>query len=373
MTNDGQNTLVYDAENRVTSSTGPGSGTYTYDGNGLRVKKVSGSTSTVYAFSGAKVIAEYLNGAAPSSPSREYIYLAGALLASVANGAVTYYHQDHLSNRLATNSSGAATEQLGNFPFGESWYTATGEKWLFTSYERDSESNNDYALARYYVNRFGRFLSADPLSGSVADPQSLNRYAYVENDPINAADPSGLKMMPPLAWLGLQIFFGDVFSASYNTNFLGGGASELSLIQGITYWAWNGSKDYPLFYQVGSALGLTDGTQQPPPVSPQSSSPSSPPKKKCPPNKQAFFNALGDIFKSMAKTANTDADFIAALSAYESGWLGPHAQDLNNPFGLTAAGGNDLSFSSYQGAADYWMNKAGKTGNGYGGRPSLRI
>ncbi len=58
MTNDGQNTLVYDAGNHTTSSSGSlGSGTYTYDGNGLRVKKVSGSTKTVYIFSGSRVIA----------------------------------------------------------------------------------------------------------------------------------------------------------------------------------------------------------------------------------------------------------------------------------------------------------------------------
>ena len=60
LTNDGQNSLVYDAENRVVSSSGSlGSGTYTYDGNGLRVQKVSGTSTTIYIFSGTKVIAEY--------------------------------------------------------------------------------------------------------------------------------------------------------------------------------------------------------------------------------------------------------------------------------------------------------------------------
>src|SRR5208282_1806818 len=84
MTNDGSNTLVYDAENRATSATNSSaSGAYTYDGNGLRVKKVSGSTTTVYVFSGSKVIAEYDNGAAPTAPSREYVYGGSALLAKI--------------------------------------------------------------------------------------------------------------------------------------------------------------------------------------------------------------------------------------------------------------------------------------------------
>jgi hypothetical protein len=47
----------------VAAATGASSGTYTYDGNNLRVKKVSGGTTTVYIFAGSKVIAEYQNGA----------------------------------------------------------------------------------------------------------------------------------------------------------------------------------------------------------------------------------------------------------------------------------------------------------------------
>jgi len=51
MTYDGANTLTYDAEGRAVSSTnGTSSGTYTYDGNGLRVIRASASTTTVYNF-----------------------------------------------------------------------------------------------------------------------------------------------------------------------------------------------------------------------------------------------------------------------------------------------------------------------------------
>jgi RHS repeat-associated protein len=192
MTNDGYNTLVYDAENRVTSATNSGaSGTYTYDGNGLRVEKVSSSTTTVYIFSGSKVIAEYDNGAGVGSPSREYIYASGALLAKIDSSGTKYYHQDQLSNRLVTDSNGNTVEQLGTFPFGESWYNATNEKWLFTTYERDFESGNDYAMARSYISRLARMSSPDPLAGAIPNPQSLNRYSYTQNIPISAMDPSG--------------------------------------------------------------------------------------------------------------------------------------------------------------------------------------
>lgn len=83
--------------------------------------------------------------------------------------------------------------QQGHYPFGESWYaSSTTTKWQFTSYERDAESTLDYAVFRYYASSIGRFMTPDPLGGSIANPQSLNRFAYVLNDPINLFDPFGL-------------------------------------------------------------------------------------------------------------------------------------------------------------------------------------
>ena len=164
-----------------------------YDGNGLRVQKVSGGgITTVYIFSGSKVIAEYDNGTPVAAPSREYIYSGAALVAKTDSTGTKYYHQDRLSNRLVTDSSGNTFTQMGHFPYGEPWYNATNDKLLFTTYERDSDSSNDYAMARYHINRFGRFSSPDPLDGSIDNPQSLNLYAYVVSDPVNLDDASGM-------------------------------------------------------------------------------------------------------------------------------------------------------------------------------------
>jgi RHS repeat-associated protein len=96
---------------------------------------------------------------------------------------------------LVTDSGGNPSAQMGQFPFGESWYNATGDKLQFSTYERDSESVNDYALARYQVNRLGRFSSPDPLAGGTGDPQSLNRYAYTRNDPVDYVDPTGMYLV----------------------------------------------------------------------------------------------------------------------------------------------------------------------------------
>lgn len=188
LTQDTAGTYTYDAENRMTQSVVNSVTTsYAYDGNRLRVVK----GPTVYIYSAGKIIAEYANG----SLSKEYIYSGSKLVATIAGTTVTYHHPDHLSNRVETDASGNITRTFAHLPFGENWYeTGTADKWKFTSYERDQESGLDYATFRYYGNGYGRFTSADPLQGSLGNPQSLNRYAYVTNDPANRVDPFGLHL-----------------------------------------------------------------------------------------------------------------------------------------------------------------------------------
>src|SRR5208283_4124606 len=67
-----------------------------------------------------------------------------------------------------------------------------------TGKERDQESGNDYFGARYYASTMGRFMSPDwsakyePVPYAKLDnPQTLNLYAYVGNNPLNRTDPTG--------------------------------------------------------------------------------------------------------------------------------------------------------------------------------------
>ena len=61
----------------------------------------------------------------------------------------------------------------------------------FTGYEQDAETGLNFAEARYDSSAQGRFTSADSVGGSAGNPQSLNRYAYVGNNPMNYSDPTG--------------------------------------------------------------------------------------------------------------------------------------------------------------------------------------
>ncbi len=66
----------------------------------------------------------------------------------------------------------------------------------FTGYQKDEETQLDFAEARMYQNLHGRFTAVDPLlaSGKSANPQTFNRYVYVINNPIILVDPDGLQV-----------------------------------------------------------------------------------------------------------------------------------------------------------------------------------
>ena len=79
------------------------------------------------------------------------------------------------------------------------------------------------------------------------------------------------------------------------------------------------------------------------------------------PEKRRFFQVMYPPVHAMANRLNINEDWVLGLSAQESGWLGVHAVNLNNPYGLTNAGGKNLEFSSIQSATDYWESHFGNT------------
>jgi RHS repeat-associated protein len=71
----------------------------------------------------------------------------------------------------------------------------SANEWRFTGELQDSRVARGlyYLRARYYDPALGRFLSRDPFMGLVNSPQSLNRYVYAVNNPVNLRDPSGMQ------------------------------------------------------------------------------------------------------------------------------------------------------------------------------------
>jgi len=188
---DGAHSYAYDGEGRQSNVDSGVTSSGAYDSANRRLKKIAGGVTTHYVWEGAQVIAEY-NGSTGALIS-EYIYAGSRMLARDQGGVLRYYHQDRLSTRLITDGSGTMMGTEDHLPFGEdAGTTGETEKHRFTTYERDSESGTDQAINRQHQFSNGRFLQPDPIAGSALYPQSMNRYSYTSNDPVNSADPLGL-------------------------------------------------------------------------------------------------------------------------------------------------------------------------------------
>jgi RHS repeat-associated protein len=131
----------------------------------------------------------------------EYVYFSGGRTARRdLSGNVYYYFSDQIgTEQLIFNAtSGTMCYDSDNTPFGyEMVYTsACAQEYQFAGMELDSETGNYYTWFRNYEPNLGRWMSPDPVAGNVANPQSLNRYAYVLNNPTSLVDPLGLDGLP---------------------------------------------------------------------------------------------------------------------------------------------------------------------------------
>ena len=86
------------------------------------------------------------------------------------------------------------------YPFGGERVVGTptvDDPHKFAGMYLDGESGLYHTWFRMYSPSLGRWLAPDPLAGNVENPQSLNRYTYVLNNPVNFVDPLGLEWGPP--------------------------------------------------------------------------------------------------------------------------------------------------------------------------------
>jgi RHS repeat-associated protein len=118
------------------------------------------------------------------------------------------------STRAVMNNSGSGTSTIiarkDYLPYGEEIWVGVGLRTTTQKYaqtdkvrqrfallERDEATGLDHTLFRKYDNFAGRWTTPDPVSGTAANPQTLNRYSYTTNDPVNLLDPSGLMPCVP--------------------------------------------------------------------------------------------------------------------------------------------------------------------------------
>jgi RHS repeat-associated protein len=196
--NDGAgHSFTYEAETRIVQV-----GTnvsYVYDGEGRRIRKtVSGASTDFFYDLESHEIAE-MNSA--GGWNRGEVFAAGRHIATYNWGTTFFNHLDWLgTERARTAISGAVSETCTSLPFGDAQSCSGSETSPnhFTGKDRDTESNLDYFGARYFSSTMGHWMSPDwseaPESvpyAVLADPQTLNLYGYVRNNPMSKVDADG--------------------------------------------------------------------------------------------------------------------------------------------------------------------------------------
>ena len=210
----GSHTYFYDAESRLIQVDGTlgtcstATACYVYNADGQRVRKTTGGSSMDYLYD--------LAGHKVADVDPTGVFMRGELYARDRHfaiyapepgptGATFFTHSDWLgTERVRTAMTGTNCESIASLPFGDGQsFTGTcGDvsPMHFTGKERDSESGLDNFGARYDSSSLGRFITPDWSASPEAvpyakldDPQSLNLYSYVKNNPLTLSDPDGHK------------------------------------------------------------------------------------------------------------------------------------------------------------------------------------
>ena len=185
----------YDANNRMKQSRNlndTGAVDNVFDAGGQRVGvQVGGSLTNVFVYDAmGKLVAEYNT--------------------TQSNGGTQYVFSDQQGTpRTITDSQGVVVSRHDYLPFGEeipgnvglrngvAGYGGTeGARQKFAGMEKDDATGLAHTLWRKYDSTSGRWTTPDPDRGSLllTNPQTLNLYAYVSNNPVSFVDPLGLRL-----------------------------------------------------------------------------------------------------------------------------------------------------------------------------------
>lgn len=209
----------FDSLNSMTTATGTSMGRiFLYDAADERVAILDYLSATpkireTWSIRGAanEVLRDYTATHATTAAAKDWtwswrdnVYRGTTIVAQVrpvanAPDQILHTHVDHLGSiRAVSDPNGLSIDRQDFFPFGEEPTAVPDEnRFKFTGHERDESGRGDVIgtldamHARYYAPALGRFLSLDPAAPDWTQPQTLNRYTYVTNNPITLSDPTG--------------------------------------------------------------------------------------------------------------------------------------------------------------------------------------
>jgi RHS repeat-associated protein len=214
-TNSSGNSYQFDALNHLTNMNN-GAVLITYNGDGYRVKKTVGGTTTYYLLDGqnpsgyVQVLEEWTVSGGTTNLSRVYNY-GRQLIGQRQPGVSTNYFvfDGRGSTRVLTDNGGNVVNAFAFDAYGNliASNAAPQTVYLYCGQQWDPNLGMYYNRARYYQPGTGRFWTMDSREGGVGDPRSLHRYTYCLNDPVNwsdntGEDPKGHHVVPQSIWDG---------------------------------------------------------------------------------------------------------------------------------------------------------------------------
>jgi RHS repeat-associated protein len=235
--------------------------------DGTTTTRYIGNVEIIFHPDGTEVRKRYLAGVAIESRT---------IVGTTESGRTTHYiHKDHLGSLdVATDASGEVYQWFSFDAWGErrnalDWNALSPQDAMtfahnlttrgFTGHEMLDEVGLIHMNGRIYDPKLGRFLQADPLIQDPTNSQSLNRYSYVWNNPLNATDPSGHLVFSLLAMLiaGAEFAMADLAIyafAGFADALVAGGSFKDALLSGIAAGVSAGA-----FSKVGGALAKFKG------------------------------------------------------------------------------------------------------------------
>jgi RHS repeat-associated protein len=184
-------TQYFDEEGRLVEIiNGANTWGFVYDGDGIRVMQENpDGTTTLFLGGGSYEV--HIDG--ETTTVKKY-YAAGGQRVMRDGDGLHYLLTDHLGSVVGVlDGNGSIETDERYLPFGglrdtsriaETDFAFTGQRNL------SSVGLMDYN-ARWYSPSLKRFISPDSLVAQPSNPQALNRYAYVTNNPLRYTDPSG--------------------------------------------------------------------------------------------------------------------------------------------------------------------------------------
>ena len=182
---------------------------YGYNSDGIRVSKSYGSSSEMlsrsyqYILDGTRIIYEKQQTVAQygGSTNELYYYYDESGVAGFELDGTKYYYLKNIQGDVINilNSSGQVVVTYTYDAWGKvlsitgTLASSVGQinPFRYRSYYYDRETGFYYLQTRYYDPEVGRFLNADGIIGANGGIQGYNMFAYCNNMPVMASDPSG--------------------------------------------------------------------------------------------------------------------------------------------------------------------------------------